>query len=70
MTRNRQAWLLKQIAEQKRWIEEHGATLSGYIERYGDSESPDKYGDGGVAIYVADCTALYKLECELKGVRA
>ena len=50
------------IADQRQWIETHGATLSGYVARYGSAEDPEKYGDGGEAIYAADLAELRRLE--------
>ncbi len=48
-------------AEQRRWIEEHGGNLSGYIARYGSAQDENHYGDGGELIYAADKAALEKL---------
>lgn len=58
--------LLNEINEQREWIEQCGASLLGYLRRYGDA-SKDKnfYGNGGRAIYDADITALRKLQKEL-----
>lgn len=53
--------LLKEIADQIDWIEGHGRTEAGYIQRYGSAESPQKFGDGGEAIYAADVGALNML---------
>jgi hypothetical protein len=57
--------LLRRIAEQERWIEEHGQSLAGYIERYGDPDQSQCYGDGGTAIYAADTAALAALRRSL-----
>lgn len=35
MPRAMPKWKRDAIAEQERWIAEHGATLAGYVERYG-----------------------------------
>jgi hypothetical protein len=56
----------QQVAEQREWIEEHGRSLSGYIERYGSVDDPKHYGDGGEAIYEADVSALRRLEERLR----
>lgn len=53
--------VLEEIAAQIDWIEEHGRTLTGYVERYGAATDPDKFGDGGEAIYAADTGALKML---------
>ena len=62
--------LLNEINEQREWIEQCGASLLGYLRRYGDA-SKDKnfYGNGGRAIYDADTNALHKLEEELRKVK-
>ena len=61
--------LASEIEGQRAWIEEHGATLAGYVQRYGSPARPDfvrfpdgYYGSGGEAIYAADTAALYALE--------
>lgn len=53
--------LNQRIAEQRRWIDEHGGDLSGYVERYGSSYDAEHYGDGGEMIYAADMAALNAL---------
>jgi hypothetical protein len=55
----------KLIADQQRWIEEHGGSLAGYVERYGSIDDPKHYGDGGEAIYAADAGALRRYELGL-----
>lgn len=62
--------LNEQIAEQRRWIQICGGTLAGYIARYGSKNDPERYGDGGEAIYAADTAALQKLERQRDGRRA
>jgi len=57
--------LAQQIAEQRRWLDEHGGDAHGYIARYGNPGLPHCYGDGGSAIYHADQGALVRLEREL-----
>lgn len=52
------------VAEQLVWVENHGSTEAGYIQRYGNSDLPfDEvanpiYGDGGQRIYAADMADL------------
>ena len=69
-----QVRLAHRIAEQRRWIEEHGDSLSGYIARYGSAKVRDGIhgyvGDGGEAIYAADWAELDKLQREYAAVRA
>lgn len=63
----------ERVEEERRWIREHGRNLMGYVERYGEDDDPDKYGDGGRAIYAADLGALNKAKAEylaLTGRRA
>ena len=54
--------LERAIGEQQNWIEEHGSTLPGYVERYGSADDPQHYGNGGEAIYEADVAELRRLE--------
>lgn len=62
--------LVKQIAEQKKWIADHGGDETGYIIRYGDPSTTETwYGEGGRAIYHADHNALLDLERKLHGYR-
>lgn len=58
----RNEFLQNQIAAQRRWIEEHGGDLAGYIVRYGEADDPNRHGDGGAAIYKADTDELRRLE--------
>ncbi len=58
----KRAKLEKCIEEQQRWIAEHGGDEFGYVARYGAATDPDKYGDGGEAIFAADMGALIELE--------
>ncbi len=44
--------------EQQKWVEDHGANLSGYVRHYGSKNDPDHYGNGGEAIYAADKAEL------------
>lgn len=53
--------LEKRIADQRKWLKEHGDTLTAYIERYGRAADPHHYGDGGEAIWKADTDALAAL---------
>jgi hypothetical protein len=50
------------IADQRDWIESHGGSLAGYVERYGSADDPKHFGDGGELIYAADIAALRRLE--------
>ena len=50
---------------QERWIEGHGCDRAGYIARYGASNDPNRYGDGGAAIYEADVGELRRIEAAL-----
>jgi len=53
------------VAEQRRWIEQCGGTLWGYIARYGEPGQANCSGDGGRAIWAADAGELAALEQEL-----
>jgi hypothetical protein len=50
------------IGDQERWIQEHGGSLAGYVERYGSKDDAKHFGDGGEAIYAADWVALQNLK--------
>lgn len=54
----RAATLQRRIADQRRWIDEHGGSQAGYVARYGSRDDAQHYGDGGEAIYAADTAAL------------
>jgi len=47
----------RRVVQALYWIENHGADLDGYVARYGSANDPDRYGDGGEAIYAADLGA-------------
>ena len=52
-----------ELDSQRRWIDEHGGDLAGYIERYGEPGLTKKwYGAGGAAIFWADLARLHDLE--------
>lgn len=53
------------VADQRRWIEQCGKTLWGYIDRYGEPGDDNCMGDGGRAIWAADTGELAVLEQEL-----
>lgn len=63
--RTKREWLLNELMNQRAWIEEHGGSLSGYIERYGSSDDESCYGAGGEMIYAADSERLRELERRL-----
>jgi hypothetical protein len=59
----RSAKLLEVITNQKKWIEEHGSDLAGYISRYGDPGITERwFGEGGTAIFNADRNYLKEME--------
>lgn len=62
--RLRKQSLAQQIADQRKWIDEHGSNLAGYVARYGSRNDAEHYGDGGEAIYAADTEALRRLEAK------
>jgi len=53
--------LQSRIADQRKWIEEHGGNEYGYVQRYGSKHDDKHYGDGGEAIFKADHDALMRL---------
>lgn len=58
------------VAEERRWIAEHGGNRAGYIARYGSARDPEHSGDGGEAIYAADVAALERAEARLRRLEA
>lgn len=54
------------IDEQRQWMERCGGTRAGYILNYGFDSDPNKYGDGGNAIYDADRSQLERLRKQYK----
>lgn len=54
------AYWRRRIAEQEKWIAEHGGSRDAYVARYGD------YGNGGEAIFDADWAELDSLRATLK----
>lgn len=62
--------LRKIVEDQKKWIDDHGGNLAGYIARYGIKGTIHCFGDGGEAIYKADSEALRKYEDQLKKLEA
>lgn len=54
---------------QRKWIDEHGGCLAGYIQRYGDPGMEHCYGSGGTAIYEADLARLRECEAICKHLR-
>lgn len=59
------ATLNRLIAEQTTWINEHGGTEAGYIQRYGSDKDDEFYGNGGESIYAADYANLKTLITKL-----
>lgn len=57
--------LREAVAWQFEWMVSHGETLEGYVARYGSRNDPERYGDGGEAIYAADFHELEKRTLEL-----
>lgn len=57
----KKAWLAQEIAAQHKWIEAHGGSMAGYVERYGSKDDAEHSGDGGEAIYTADRNHLFML---------
>lgn len=57
--------LTRLVSEQEQFINRNGATLAGYVERYGTPGDPRCTGDGGEAIYRADMRALNNLRAKL-----
>lgn len=60
----------ERLRAHRQWLEEHGGSLTGYVERYGSVEDPEHYGDGGEAIYRADLGAVITAEAELTALLA
>jgi hypothetical protein len=58
---NKRKSIQDQIADQLKWIDDHGGCLVGYVARYGAPGDDRCVGDGGAAIYRADRAALDKL---------
>lgn len=50
------------IEAQKKWLDDHGRDLTGYIKNYGSKDDRVHCGDGGEAIYRADLNELHRLE--------
>lgn len=49
------------VEEQLLWMETCGATLCGYIQNYGTKGLEDCSGNGGIAIWRADCAELRRV---------
>jgi len=56
--------LIRQINEQRAWIDEHGGSLAGYVANYHGRHG--RTVENAMAIYEADAAALRKLESEVK----
>lgn len=62
----------KQLEDQRKWIDECGGDLDGYVKRYGskkDKGTDRCHGEGGEAIYEADIDALHRLEQAVKRIQ-
>lgn len=68
MRESKRSKLIRLIAEQRKWIEEHGENLAGYVARYGSTDEPEHHGDGGEAIFHADRMELVRLEKQLERI--
>lgn len=60
----------KYLNEQRKFIQECGEDLTGYIARYGDpgintTTGKPMYGEGGTKIYHADQVELQRLEARV-----
>lgn len=62
----KRTWAARRVNEQREWISAHGGDIAGYVKRYGAATDPNKYGNGGEAIYAADKAALDEYEARLK----
>lgn len=60
----------EEVDKQHKWINSHGGTLLGYIERYGNPNLGYCYGDGGTAIFKADSAHLINLEAIRQHINA
>jgi hypothetical protein len=47
-----------EVEARKRWLEERGLTVDGYIRLYGDPDKGSCYGCGGRVIWASDVAAL------------
>jgi hypothetical protein len=52
----------KELKKQRKWIDDHGGCLEGYVDRYGSGDDYKHYGDGGELIYAADIANLKLIE--------
>ena len=62
MKSKRKGMLLDEMVKQLKWIAEHGGDQAGYVARYGRATDPNKYGNGGEAIYLADVAELQRIQ--------
>lgn len=65
----KRVWLERAIADQLKWIADHGESLPGYVAHYGSADDANHYGNGGEAIYAADMGELKRLTSELKKLK-
>jgi len=61
LSTKRQQQIERQVAEQRKWMERCGGSRAGYIASYGSASDPEHTGDGGEAIWEADCAHLGSL---------
>ena len=54
ISERRAAFLRKEIADARAWIDKCGGDLASYVDRYGTKDDPDR----GEAIYQADVDTL------------
>jgi hypothetical protein len=69
MTRKDARFWVRKADDERKWLETHGGCLSAYVERYGAATDPEKYGDGGEAIYAADKNAVAHAEAQAATAR-
>lgn len=63
MRLSKKAEALRHAIAERRWYQDHGGSLTGYIARYGDPGVTEKwFGEGGTRIHEADYNALVGAE--------
>lgn len=61
--------VIGKVADQRRWIEDHGGDRLGYVARYGSMNDERRIGDGGELIYEADLARLREFEDRLLALK-